>query len=324
MAGASGVVGPTRGWALMRNAIRASCSRSSVSSSGPLGSSTTTASALGGARVVAGNGDATSLLADAALVVQQLTGVATEPVVVSPDGVAKMGREAGPLVVGISDKWRVEGLRPIHSEIVHAFQVDVLSCGAGRALGSSPGPRSDVSFLARHRHRHLNVCGKERGSRCARSRTHGSCSRALVSLDRADRPAASPHRLAGPGARPQPSAPTRADSSGAPEPQSRCGCGSLPSRLVSTRTLDLPACGKVYGASEHHAPLPGAAHDRPPFAPAARRNPLVGSVQERQAGQPEPRALCRRLLAGFLTDGSPPVPGLARRPPGAPLSRGGL
>jgi hypothetical protein len=29
-----------------------------------------------------------------------------------------------------------------------------------------------------------------------------------------------------------------------------------------------------------------------------RRDPLVGSVQERQAGVPEPRALHRRLLAG--------------------------
>jgi hypothetical protein len=35
----------------------------------------------------------------------------------------------------------------------------------------------------------------------------------------------------------------------------------------------------------------------------------VGSVQERQAGLPEPlRALHRRLLAGFLTHGGPPEP----------------
>jgi hypothetical protein len=54
-----------------------------------------------------------------------------------------------------------------------------------------------------------------------------------------------------------------------------------------------------------------------------RRDPLVESVQERQAGVPEPRALHRRLLAGFLTDGSPPEPALARRSSGAPLSRGG-
>ena len=42
----------------------------------------------------------------------------------------------------------------------------------------------------------------------------------------------------------------------------------------------------------------GAARDRPPFARPTRRDPLVESVQERQAGVPEPRALHRRLLAG--------------------------
>jgi len=83
---------------------------------------------------LAGNGDATSLLADAALVVQQLTGVATEPVVVSPDEMAKLGREAGLLVVGISNQWRVEGLQPIYSEIVHAFP-DVLFVRRGTRPG---------------------------------------------------------------------------------------------------------------------------------------------------------------------------------------------
>jgi hypothetical protein len=39
-----------------------------------------------------------------------------------------------------------------------------------------------------------------------------------------------------------------------------------------------------------------------------RRDLFVGRVQERQAGVPEPRALPRRLLAGFLTDGSHPSP----------------
>jgi Kef-type K+ transport system membrane component KefB len=90
---------------------------------------------------LAGNGDATSLLADAALVVQQLTGVATEPVLVSPDGVAKMGREAGLLVVGIPNQWRVEGLRPIHSEIVHALPVHVLFVRRGTRPGILAWPQ---------------------------------------------------------------------------------------------------------------------------------------------------------------------------------------
>jgi hypothetical protein len=84
---------------------------------------------------LAGDGDATSLLADAALVVQQLAGVATEPVLVSPDSVAQLGREAGLVVVGISNQWRVEGLRPIYSEIVHALPVQVLFVRRGTRPG---------------------------------------------------------------------------------------------------------------------------------------------------------------------------------------------
>jgi hypothetical protein len=59
-----------------------------------------------------------------------------------------------------------------------------------------------------------------------------------------------------------------------------------------------------------------------PSPQPTRRDLLVGRVQERQAGVPE-RALHRRLLAGFLTGGNPHEPVLARRPSGAPLSRGG-
>jgi hypothetical protein len=55
-----------------------------------------------------------------------------------------------------------------------------------------------------------------------------------------------------------------------------------------------------------------------------RWDPLVGGVQERQAGPPEPPALYRRLLAGFLADGRPPEPIRARRPSRAPLSGGGV
>jgi Kef-type K+ transport system membrane component KefB len=110
-----------------------------------------------GGEPLAGNGDATSLLADAALVVQQLTGVATEPVVVSPGDMAKMGREAGLLVVGISNQWRVEGLQPIYSEIVHAFP-DVLFVRRGTRPGilawpppgrEQPGPPPQTGAATR-------------------------------------------------------------------------------------------------------------------------------------------------------------------------------
>ncbi len=58
--------------------------------------------------------DASRLLADASLIVQRLAGIVAEPVVVppGPEGVlAECGR-AGLLVVGLSDRWRQEGLGP--------------------------------------------------------------------------------------------------------------------------------------------------------------------------------------------------------------------
>jgi hypothetical protein len=61
-----------------------------------------------------------------------------------------------------------------------------------------------------------------------------------------------------------------------------------------------------------------------PSPQPTRRDPLVASVREREAGLPEPSALHRRLLAGFLTDGNPHEPVLARQPSGAPLTLGGV
>jgi DNA-binding SARP family transcriptional activator len=60
----------------------------------------------------AGKRDASRLLAGAALVVQRLLGVATEPLLVQPgpDGVVGASELAGLLVVGLSSRWREEGI----------------------------------------------------------------------------------------------------------------------------------------------------------------------------------------------------------------------
>jgi hypothetical protein len=60
----------------------------------------------------AGKRDASRLLAGAALVVQRLLGVATEPLLVQPgpDGVIGASELAGLLIVGLSSRWRDEGL----------------------------------------------------------------------------------------------------------------------------------------------------------------------------------------------------------------------
>ena len=54
----------------------------------------------------------TRMLADAGLLVQQATGIATEPLVVAGgrDGIVEAATGAGLLVLGLSDRWRHEGL----------------------------------------------------------------------------------------------------------------------------------------------------------------------------------------------------------------------
>jgi DNA-binding SARP family transcriptional activator len=56
--------------------------------------------------------DASRLLARASLLVQQVVGIVTEPVLVSAgeDGVVEAARDARLLVVGLSDRWRSEGV----------------------------------------------------------------------------------------------------------------------------------------------------------------------------------------------------------------------
>jgi DNA-binding SARP family transcriptional activator len=66
--------------------------------------------------------DASRLLADASLIVQRVAGVVAEPLLASPGrkGVMGLAKEAGLLVVGLSERWRHEGLGRVRTEIVEA------------------------------------------------------------------------------------------------------------------------------------------------------------------------------------------------------------
>jgi DNA-binding SARP family transcriptional activator len=59
-----------------------------------------------------GRRDASRLLARASMMLQQVVGIVTEPVLVpaGPEGVLEAARDAGLLVVGLSERWRTEGL----------------------------------------------------------------------------------------------------------------------------------------------------------------------------------------------------------------------
>ena len=88
----------------------------------------------------------TRMLADAGLLVQQATGIATEPLVVAGgrDGIVAAATGAGLLGVGLSDRWRREGLGPTRSAIANAAPAPVLFV----RRGSRPGlfaPKENVT-----------------------------------------------------------------------------------------------------------------------------------------------------------------------------------
>jgi DNA-binding SARP family transcriptional activator len=66
-----------------------------------------------------GRRDASRLLARASLLVQQVVGIVTEPVLVAPgdEGVLSAARDARLLVVGLSERWRTEGLGDVRASV---------------------------------------------------------------------------------------------------------------------------------------------------------------------------------------------------------------
>jgi DNA-binding SARP family transcriptional activator len=77
---------------------------------------------IGAADERSGERDASRLLADASLIVQHTTGVVAEPLLGRPgkDGVAELAQDAGLLVLGLSERWRTEGLGATRSALVTA------------------------------------------------------------------------------------------------------------------------------------------------------------------------------------------------------------
>jgi K+:H+ antiporter len=88
----------------------------------------------------------TRMLADASLLVQQATGTATEPLVVAGgrESIVSAAAGAGLLVLGLSDRWRREGLGPTRSEIAKAAPAPVLFVRRGTREGAF-APRDSVT-----------------------------------------------------------------------------------------------------------------------------------------------------------------------------------
>ena len=90
--------------------------------------------------------DVTSLLASAAVVVRQFTGISAEPLIARPgmSGLLAAIDGAGLLVVGLSDRWRKEGLGATRSEIARAAPAPVLFVRRGTRPGAL-APHDDVT-----------------------------------------------------------------------------------------------------------------------------------------------------------------------------------
>ena len=89
----------------------------------------------------AGRRDASRLLARASLLVQQIVGIVTEPRLIQPGdaGVVEAAADARVLVVGLSERWRAEGIGAVRAAVADAAAAPVLFVRAGHnAHGLAP------------------------------------------------------------------------------------------------------------------------------------------------------------------------------------------
>lgn len=97
-----------------------------------------------------GEGDASRVLDSASLVVRQLAGIETEPVLVSLSngGIVAATQGAGLLVVGLSDRWKSEGLGPVRAAIAKAAPAPILFVRRGARAGALAPRSGDVTKFA--------------------------------------------------------------------------------------------------------------------------------------------------------------------------------
>jgi Kef-type K+ transport system membrane component KefB len=100
----------------------------------------------------AGEGDeptrVTRLLGDASLLVQQYAGISAEPVVAAPgrEGIVEAASGSGLLVIGLSDRWKQEGLGPTRSEIARAAPAPTIFVRRGLRPGALAPRGNETRF----------------------------------------------------------------------------------------------------------------------------------------------------------------------------------
>ena len=80
-----------------------------------------------------GRRDASKLLARASLLVQQIVGIVTEPRLIEPGdaGVVEAAKDARVLVIGLSDRWREEGIGTVRAAVANAAPAPILFVRSG-------------------------------------------------------------------------------------------------------------------------------------------------------------------------------------------------
>jgi len=104
---------------------------------------------LGAKGDIGGVGDAIRLLADASLLVQRFTWIAAEPLLVDRgrEGILRAAETAGLLVVGLSERWRKEGLGAARLAIARRAPAPTLFVRRGTRPGAL-APAGDVTRFA--------------------------------------------------------------------------------------------------------------------------------------------------------------------------------
>jgi Kef-type K+ transport system membrane component KefB len=94
-----------------------------------------------------GGQDASRQLSSASLVVQQFAGITTEPILVDPSngGLLQATSGAGLLVIGLSDRWRDEGLGELRAAIAKAAPAPILFVRRGTRPGALAPRSADVT-----------------------------------------------------------------------------------------------------------------------------------------------------------------------------------